>query len=277
MQPADSHVPDGPAQAWTPEPAVLAGHSHTLAMGAPKPRGTTPQLVALIDHPYPIHGLQATAANGDAGRYWEDLSVLCGGRPIVLSWMGNQHNSGFLFRRRRAFYVMSRSGPDAVPSGSTLIPASVFASSFVPTIHDLSTTISFLRAAGAGPIYLLSTPPPKADGPEFRQRIRSSPKFSAIAGKFKIDLSDLDVITADAVRRRLWSLLQDMLANCAAANGCRHIPVPESVMDPAGMLKFEYWAEDVTHANRAYGEVVLADVSRALHRDRAPHGLQATV
>ena len=71
-------------------------------------------------------------------------------------------------------------------------------------------------------------------------------------------------ITDPYVRLKLWHVLQDLIAEAATRHGACFIPVPDGLKDKEGFLKPEHWANDVTHANEVYGEIMLRKVVEEL-------------
>jgi hypothetical protein len=55
-----------------------------------------------------------------------------------------------------------------------------------------------------------------------------------------------------------------MFATAAASVGGRFVPVPAETVDAEGYLLPAYWQPDITHANAAYGEIMLRKVLKEL-------------
>ena len=63
------------------------------------------------------------------------------------------------------------------------------------------------------------------------------------------------------MRVAAWDALQECLQETAEAAGAQFLAIPAGAQDPDGLLMPEYCAPDATHANAAYGRLVV----HALH------------
>jgi hypothetical protein len=71
-------------------------------------------------------------------------------------------------------------------------------------------------------------------------------------------------ITPAAVRVGLWKILQADLEACAARIGAVFVPVPAMAQAPDGCLKPEYALPDATHANGAFGALMLGEIETVM-------------
>lgn len=67
--------------------------------------------------------------------------------------------------------------------------------------------------------------------------------------------------SSDEIRVGVWQITQDLLKRTVLEHGCKFIPVPESAMDANGLLLEKYWAPDITHANKNFGELMLDQIT----------------
>ena len=89
------------------------------------------------------------------------------------------------------------------------------------------------------------------------------PRFY-LAQELKVNLQDVE-LSPRLLRLKLWMVLQEMLEDAARAHSVPFVPVPASVQTGDGFLAEEYWAWDATHANEAYGRVMLDHLAAALN------------
>jgi hypothetical protein len=59
-------------------------------------------------------------------------------------------------------------------------------------------------------------------------------------------------------------VLQEMFRQDANRHRVEFLPVPPEVVDTEGFLKPQFWADDLTHANPAYGQIILERLERWL-------------
>jgi len=152
-------------------------------------------------------------------------------------------------------FVCPGAASQAIHPGAVVLPAAVLCSYFAHTLIALGPHIRTLKASGAGRILLLGTPAPKADGDFILGHLRTEAYFQDVAALAGIDLNSCRVTPA-SIRQKLWTLIQQMMAAVAAQEEVTFVPVPPETLDPDGLLKREYWQDDSTHANRAFGDRV---------------------
>ena len=117
--------------------------------------------------------------------------------------------------------------------------------------------------APARRVLVLGTPPPKDDDSFCRQRLGKERTFAARAEKLGVDLGSIELSSA-ILRYKYWALLQNMMRETAGRAGKAFMPVPLAAQAPAGFLRRELWADDISHANRDYGKLVLKDLEKLL-------------
>ena len=169
---------------------------------------------------------------------------------IVSTIGGNQHQAFGLIQHPVAFDLIEPEATSPHDSQlSVLLPYhtiwAVFERSLRKRDMQLLTT---LREAAGRPIYHLIPPPPKESADHILQRSESAFRNAGIATKG---------VTPAPIRLKLWRLQCAILRSLYTPLGVRLLPPPEGTQTPEGFLKPEYYRNDATHANAAYGELAL--------------------
>lgn len=241
--------------------ALIAGHSHIVALGVP------------LKHPHAVDGIVPIESRPDIGGFtgrwervpshWDELIRICAGRVIVLSWQGNQHLAHFMLAPEPRIDFVFSGAPAAVDSNAVLVPEIALRQLFQPHHQEMAQLIGKLRAAGARRVVVIGSPPPKEDDQFCRAQMSKEPHFAAMANRFGVDLASVP-LSSPQLRNKYWLLLQDVMRLNAARVGAEFLPVPRAAFSPSGGLRREYWADDVTHANRAYGALMLDAIAERL-------------
>ena len=71
-------------------------------------------------------------------------------------------------------------------------------------------------------------------------------------------------ITPPTVRRKLWFVIQTMMAEIAEEGGWRFVPAATETMDERGYLRADLSADDVTHASIDFGSVMVRHIAKFL-------------
>jgi hypothetical protein len=237
---------------------VMAGHSHIFAMGVPGAYRGDPRLTELTcaDISY-ITRLEAWIGRRTA-EYWDGVVEAARGKTALLLWNGNQHHAEFLLAPDPMFDVVV--AEDDTVEGH-VVPKGLVKQLFRPGFGDIATVIERLKGVGAR-VVLLGTPAPKADAAFFEKMLRSSDYLKDMAKQRGFDLEKARV-TPGRLRFKLWRIVQEMTQEYAQAGAVEFIPVPQASLDADG-LKRQYWENDITHANRAYGELMMRHVMERL-------------
>jgi hypothetical protein len=127
---------------------------------------------------------------------------------------------------------------------------------FEPTFEKLKFLIKELRYESE--VIVLGTPPPK---PKIfiDSLIRNDHFFvnSAIASGIEHDFIES---SSDELRVCMWNFIQSQLEIIANENNCIFLPVPSKTIESNGLLKSEYWSDDITHANEDFGALMLDEI-----------------
>ena len=237
---------------------ILAGHSHLCAMVGNHYAG----VAALSEHP-DHEGVAILGGDWPrAATYWERLIANARQSRIAIIWGGNEHNSLYFFEPAFRFDFKSNY------IASFLAGTQIVAQSFIKkrliehAIKDLASVLTRIAAQSPDKIVLVGTPPPKKDNHRLKELLPQEPHFVEWAKQ--MGGVESAAITDPYVRLKLWHVLQDLIAEAATRHGACFIPVPDELRDKEGFLKPEHWANDVTHANEVYGDIMLRKVVEEL-------------
>jgi hypothetical protein len=163
---------------------------------------------------------------------------------------GNQHQAFGLVQHPLAFDLIAPEAP--VPHDSEprmLIPYRAIWATFEKGLRKRDVRLmTTLREAAKRPIYHLTPPPPKESAEHILQRSESAFRNAGLATKG---------VTPAPIRLKLWRLQCALLQALCDESGVRLLPPPEGTQTAEGFLKPEYYRNDATHANVAYGELAL--------------------
>ena len=237
---------------------ILAGHSHLCALVG----NHYAAVPALIEHP----GHESLCVmGGDWPRkesYWDALVARASGRRIAIIWGGNEHNSLYFFEAAVKFDFTSTYVKRLLSSLQIVAQGYVKKRMREFAIKDLERLLGRIARASPERLLLVGTPPPKKDNLRLQELLPQEPHLvewaQQIGGVRNVSITD------PFVRLKLWHVLQDLIAEAAMKNGAHFLPVPDELRDAEGFLKPEHWANDVTHANEAYGEIMLRKVMQEL-------------
>lgn len=169
---------------------------------------------------------------------------------VVSTVGGNLHQVFGLVQHPVAFDFMepgSSRAPDSQPC--VLIPYRALWAEFENRLRRKDgVRIAALREAAARPVYHLIPPPPKESAAHILQRYESDFEKAGIT---------THGVTPAPIRLKLWRLQCAVLQSLCAEWGVRLLPPPQGTQTPQGFLKPEYYKNDATHANVAYGELAL--------------------
>jgi hypothetical protein len=65
-------------------------------------------------------------------------------------------------------------------------------------------------------------------------------------------------------RLKMWALESRVTADWAQARGIRYLAAPGKCFNSLGYLARKYYADDATHANAAYGALVIEQIHSTL-------------
>jgi hypothetical protein len=259
-------IPDG---ALSMEPTklefVIAGDSHIFSMGAPQgyngPVALSP--IETLGHGY---FLMENWRGGRGGPYYEALVKHAEGRAAVLVVMGNQHFGNFLLQRTPLFDFVDPSEPsyDVYPD-AVVVPRRMVKASPALSSQWLRALIPQLWAHGCRCVIVVGTPPVRADFGDYVEEIRKHDFWRDKANIMGVDIATCR-FTPAPIMKRLWGVLQESLADAARDAGAQFMAVPKEAVDTDGYLSAKYRGplSDFTHANHAYGRLILEHIQRVV-------------
>ena len=96
-----------------------------------------------------------------------------------------------------------------------------------------------------------------------RRRLAREPDFERRATALGVDLAVIG-IAPPSVRRKLWFVVQELMAETAAAYGAVFVASPDAAQDGDGLLRLDMSGGDISHANERYGRLVIGQLARQL-------------
>jgi hypothetical protein len=164
-------------------------------------------------------------------------------------------------------FLTSAADEDLASDSAQLVPMRAIAGYIEAGVRGtIGPVLRELREATRAQVYHLAPPPPKEDN-EFIARHFES--------RFVQDgIHELGP-TRPQLRLKCWRLQLDCLERLCGELGVGLIQPPGKSVTPEGYLKPHYYAKDVTHGNRRYGEMVLKQIlkiTQTAHKaeDRVP-------
>lgn len=229
---------------------LVLGDSHTLALSrARKARaGREPKP---DDVQFDIHRLakrKRAISVGDLGlaEACERARQLQPDDVMAISIAGTLHNVLGLLQHDQPFDSFTRGETTTPAEGRVVVPENALWDMF-KGMTDPTKKIVALRGNARCLVYHLATPPPKEDGEFITARVaRYRDRLVAEAG-----------VNPAATRLKLWKLEMRVVTQLCAEWGMHLVHPPAEAQTPEGFLKPEYYGDDATHANTAYGELVL--------------------
>lgn len=225
-------------------------HTHALSQASQDP------VFASGDVEFDIHWLLKEKNGGVRGDMNMDaaLSVIdtLGARDmVVLSFVGTAHNIFGLLKHEKPFWVVDGGEEDGLdPELGELVPMHAMWD-MVESLCTNNKQVARIKERSKVPVFHLMTPPPKSNNEFIASKVKS------YRGRLASDVG----ITPPELRFRLWKLEMRVLERFCAELGIALVPPPIESLTQEGFLSEEYYADDATHANRAYGALVL----RQLH------------
>jgi hypothetical protein len=242
---------------------VIAGHSHSAAISRALVSASTEfqrqaRDIALAQG---MGGLRGGPARPG---YWDMLRDLAQTRSIAVVWNGNQHNADFLLASDQPLDLLPRGYSDqSVLPNTRLVAETAIREHFRPSLEPLRQLLAEAPAHRRLKRLLVGTPAPLFDIGEIRKRLGKEPLFAEKAAAMGINIGQLE-ITPATVRRKLWFVIQSMMAEIAEEGGWQFVPVAPETMDERGYLRSDLAADDVTHASIEFGTIMVRQIARYL-------------
>jgi len=179
----------------------------------------------------------------------ELITVLGGGHHLALTLLDNGHPMDVILPDR----------PDlSLRDDATLVSVDFAKAIFLQLIATPFTSLACLKAAFPElPFAQIECPPANGDDDYVR---------SHLGNYFEANYSpeQLDAISSPAQRYKFWKLQSEMYADKCLELGIDYMRVPEPAISADGFLKPEHFGSDSTHANAAYGRIILDTIEARL-------------
>lgn len=237
---------------------LMAGHSHVGAFRFQAWDGGDPRLL-------PLKGREEERLLGLVGgardsRYWDKLVEEARDADVLLLWGGNEHLSRFLFAADPLFDFYLRSHPSfECEQDAILVPEMQVRALLNRGNIALPHVLKKLLEVPGCRVVVCGTPPPKGDDKRLKDLLSKEPSFVKKAHELGIKVQDVK-FTPRNIRRKLWIVVQELFQEIAEAHSAEFRPVPPFAFTKDGFLANEYWADDATHANIAYGAKFLEEL-----------------
>ncbi len=187
--------------------------------------------------------------------FLDRIGSLAANDLVVSAIGGNQHSVFGLVQHPIGFDFEAPERPDLpLLQAHEQIPYRVLWDQFESGLRGRDGAhIERLRAHTLARIVHLAPPAPKEDADHILRR-------------HELDFTKAGIlergVTAASVRLKLWRLQISVLQQLCTEWQVQLMPVPAASLTADGYLKPEYYAEDATHANPAYGALVLECLRR---------------
>jgi hypothetical protein len=174
---------------------------------------------------------------------------------VVLSMIGgNQHAAISTIQHPQRFDFLERRGETPFDSEAEIVPYRMLADYFASALgQGDGKSLRALRSATKARVIHILPPPPKRDNPFIEQY------HETVFAREGIDAQG--VSTAE-LRMKFWQLQTNTLKKLASKLNIELMLPPAAALDEAGFLARDYYANDATHANPDYGELVLRNIEK---------------
>jgi hypothetical protein len=191
-----------------------------------------------------------------------------GPEDIVLSMIGgNQHAVFSTIQHPQKFDFLEPNSDAGIEEEAELIPYRILLGCFERGIRNGDgKSLEALRQATAARVIHIIPPPPKAD--------------SAFVQQYHESVFANEGITAHGVssprlRLKFWHLQKRVLEELCAELKVEVMLPPATALDSRGFLASDYYANDATHANHFYGELLLREVEARFGAGAAAEQVQS--
>lgn len=174
---------------------------------------------------------------------------------------GNQYNTLGLLESPAPFDLVdpvTATYPDAVP-GVRIVPLAQMSASFDTYVAGIRARLSGLQAAFPGRVFHVNSPPPKGDNAYIKKNAE---------GYFRSEGKVVLNVNPPGMRRRLWLIQSQALSRMCSQLGIEFVDGPNDALDEEGFLARSAYGADATHANAAYGELMLQKLERMVKLTR---------
>jgi hypothetical protein len=176
-----------------------------------------------------------------------DALARSGGAPVILSLGGNEHNVLSILQFFEKFDFILGDRPDLpLQKEVEIYPEAMMRETLRDWMGDSLCALRAFRDASEAPMVQIEPPPP-------------IPKAHILAhpGELLPDPKTRGKIAPEWVRHKIWRVATRLYRETCAATGVDYIAVPPQTLDADGMLAAPYLGADATHANAAFGRMML--------------------
>jgi hypothetical protein len=231
---------------------VVVGDSHTHALRVVLKRGwTAPRGWAISARRF--LRLKNGSSIGDVSfeAVLDECAALGPGDLLVSMVDSNHSNIVGLIQHPEPFDMVDADTP---PGPGALIPRAAFRAWFEQGLRvgDCARVIALAQAGGAHRTLHLAPPPPKADVAHILNRPETHFTANGIHERG---------VSPAPLRLRLWQVQIEATRAILAPYGIDVLDPPPGTRTPEGYLRPEFYGEDATHANAAYGARVLDQIT----------------
>jgi hypothetical protein len=255
---------------------AVIGQSHTLALlegvAFLANRAATGVEVAFIaDYRGTVVRALATESGFERLQPTNDLRTLveaAASPQVFLLWWGNQISIRALIAIGPPFDVVLPSDTDQPNPAAEIVPCSAIQRYVRGSLDNdglLPDVLTRAKAHAAELCFL--APPPPLPRHAIRERLAQSPHWVDVLDELGLSAADAPIVP-DRIRARLNTLLLDVYESFAASHGATFLAPPDGVVDEMGMLREEYWGNDASHGNPAYGALYLEKVLERVNEVR---------
>jgi hypothetical protein len=247
---------------------LIVGHSHVNSYGGHSGRSQDDYEMNPIDE---SRGFWRIGGHYNNDGYWDAAVELAKTFRMAICWQGNQHWTNFMFLERPFDFALASHPEMVVDRSVELVSERQVREHFQPhmSYHLENDVLTRMLATGGQRPVVLGTPPPKGDEEAIRRAMQSESFFATLASDLGLD-PDKVPLAPPYFRLKLWFLVQQMMRETADRLEVEFWPVSASTMTEEGYLRPEYWGMDVTHANAAYGALMLDEYEKRLVALREP-------
>jgi hypothetical protein len=232
--------------------ALVIGLSHSAAiaealMTSPHGEGVTVKRLESRNRPFEKDTITIEQA-------LDTVAGLPDRAMVFLAMLGTGHNLLGLLRSGPDFDFLVGASDRPDPLAQERIPQRALACAFEEYL-ETGRPIEKIRAVARVPVVLLSAPPPKESSQfmlDYLMRRAKREKYGRSVERAGIERPDS--------RLKMWALESRVTAKWAQDRGIGFLPAPEKCFNSEGFLARKYYANDATHANAAYGALVLDQI-----------------
>ncbi|HCV03814.1 MAG TPA: hypothetical protein DG048_14295 [Pseudoalteromonas sp.] len=175
-------------------------------------------------------------------------------KSVVSFTGGNQHNSVSLIKHREGFSIATTDGREYVGDPIGKLPREAFKYLFRKGLRGGDfKKLKDIKSCTALPVYHVAAPPPKKSTEHILKRPESD-----FVRKNIVDFG----VTEAYVRLEIYKIQMEVTRELCEEFDITFVHLPESVTDKDGFLAEQYYADDATHANKDFAEVMLAYLKR---------------